>query len=298
TGPKAWNEWISNLVQELFFKILHILETGELANPDVSRKVKETMTRVLRAIPPGMDRKELALHLDAMSPRYLLNTPPNTMVHHLQLVQRFQKALQDEDMGGFILETREESNGFWEIIFMAKDRPGLFSDITGVLALHNINILSADIYTWRDSTAVDIFRVTSPLDPIHPHETWERVQRDLKNTLDGTLSLPDHLNKKASPSIFFKKIKHSRPPKLLVDNTSSDFFTLIEVFAGDRVGLLYTITRTLFDLRLDIRIAKVATKGDLVADVFYVRDLEGQKVEDKERAEEIKTTLLHHLAME
>jgi [protein-PII] uridylyltransferase len=26
TGPRAWNEWIANLVQELFFKILHILE--------------------------------------------------------------------------------------------------------------------------------------------------------------------------------------------------------------------------------------------------------------------------------
>lgn len=77
-----------------------------------------------------------------------------------------------------------------------------------------------------------------------------------------------------------------------MDNESSDFFTLIEIFAEDRLGILYRITHTLFKLRLDIRVAKIATKGDLIADVFYVRDVEGQKVEDKKQVEEIKKALL------
>lgn len=55
---------------------------------------------------------------------------------------------------------------------------------------------------------------------------------------------------------------------MLADNGSFDFFTLIEVFADDRIGLLYRITRALFTLGIDIRIAKIATKGDQVADVF------------------------------
>jgi [protein-PII] uridylyltransferase len=49
---------------------------------------------------------------------------------------------------------------------------------------------------------------------------------------------------------------------VLADNGSFDFFTLIEVFADDRIGLLYRITRALFTLGIDIRIAKIATKGD------------------------------------
>jgi [protein-PII] uridylyltransferase len=61
------------------------------------------------------------------------------------------------------------------------------------------------------------------------------------------------------------------------------------------VGLLYQITHTLFGLRLDIRIAKIATKGDQIADVFYVRDLEGQKVEDERQVIEIREALLHQL---
>ena len=63
------------------------------------------------------------------------------------------------------------------------------------------------------------------------------------------------------------------------------------MFADDRIGLLYKITRTIFELGLDIRIAKIATKGDQVADVFYVRDLEGRKVEDKSELRKIVETL-------
>jgi len=63
------------------------------------------------------------------------------------------------------------------------------------------------------------------------------------------------------------------------------------VFADDRIGLLYKITRTIFELGLDIRIAKIATKGDQVADVFYVRDLEGRKVEDESELRKIVETL-------
>ena len=167
--------------------------------------------------------------------------------------------------------------------------------IAGALALHNINILSADIYTWRDRTIVDIFRVTRPLDSIHPEETWEKVEKDLKKVFMGKLALHYRLGQKVLRPFLPNHGRPSRPPRVNVDNESSDFFTLIEVFAQDRIGLLYEITHSLFNLRLDIRIAKVSTKGDLITDTFYVRDLEGQKVEDKERIQEITGALLHQL---
>ena len=81
----------------------------------------------------------------------------------------------------------------------------------------------------------------------------------------------------------------------MVNNESSDFFTLIEVFSDDRAGLLYMITHTLFNLKLDIRIAKIVTKADQLADVFYVRDLEGQKVEYSKQIEEIRRSLIYRL---
>jgi len=195
-----------------------------------------------------------------------------------------------------MLEAREDdSGGCWEVTFMAKDRPGLFSDLAGVLALKGINILSANIYTWLDGTAVDIFKVTSPLDPIHAGEIWETVRKDLRDIFSGRLSLEYRLGEISAPSLFLDPRRPSHPPQVIVDNDSSDFFTLIEVFADDRIGLLYLITRTLYDLRLDIRVARIATKGDQIADVFYVRDLEGQKIWDEERVREIKNALLYRV---
>jgi [protein-PII] uridylyltransferase len=296
TGPRAWNSWIANLVQELFFKILHILQRKELATPHASKKVNKTRSEVQRLAAGRIGPQALEEFFDMMTPRYLLSTGSNDIVHHLSLVQQLNKQLRHEESSAFILDAKEQTpDGYWEVTFLAKDRPGLFSDLAGVLALKNLNILSANIYTWRDGTVIDIFRVSSPLDPIHPEDTWEKVRRDLDNIFKGKLSLAYRLGQKATPSILSERKKPSRPPKVIVDNESSDFFTLIEVFADDRVGLLYKITSTLFELRLDIRIAKIATKVDQIADVFYVRDLEGQKVEDEDRLKEIKEALHYQL---
>jgi [protein-PII] uridylyltransferase len=164
------------------------------------------------------------------------------------------------------------------------------------MSLNNINILSARIYTWRDGTAVDIFSVTPPLDPIHTEEIWERIKGDLAETFEDRLPLPECLRQKAEPSILSRKKTLRRQTQVVVDNSSSDFFTLIEVFADDRVGLLYRITHAFFTLGIDIRVAKIATKGDQVADVFYVLDLEGQKVMGQAKVDEIRDVLLQELS--
>ena len=296
TNPRAWNDWTANLVQELFFKVLHIIEGSELATLDASKRLKKTQSEIRRIMAEKMSNHELEEIFETMTPRYLLNTNPRHIADHMGMLQSLQERLHKHDGKTFIFKPREiTSESCWEINFLAKDRPGLFSDLSGVLALNNINILSAQIYTWRDGTAVDIFRVSNPLDPIHSDETWEKVKKDLENTFKGKLSLAYRLDQKSQSSVLSRYYPSSRPPQVIVDNASSDFFTLIEVFAHDRIGLLYLITRCLFDLRLDIRIAKIATKGDQAADVFYVHDLDGQKVEDTLQVEEIKKALLHQL---
>jgi [protein-PII] uridylyltransferase len=296
TGPSAWNEWTANLVQELFFKALHILERGELATPDSSQKAAKLKAKVKRKLGDIISHDDFERLFEVMPPRYKLSTPAEDVMRHMDMVLKFENDAKGNP-AAFILEVRENKpDGFWQVSFVGKDRPGLFSDIAGVMALNNINILSSNIYTWRDGTAVDIFYVDSPLDTIHSLEIWERVKTSLKNTFSGKLSLSSSLSQKAAPSILTVLGKPSLPPEVVVDNTSSDFFTLIEVFASDRIGLLYLITRTLFDLHLDIRIAKIGIKGDQIADVFYVRDLDGQKIEDEQQVNEIKKALHYRLS--
>lgn len=297
TGPRAWNDWIANLVLELFFKILHILERGELATPDASRRMRQSMQQVRSHIGDRLSQADQEGLFDVMPPNYLIETSPRAIAQHMALYADLRDAWAKGRDSAFRLESEAEpSSGTYEVTFLAKDRAGLFSAVAGVLALNNINILSARIYTWRDGTAVDIFTVTPPVDPIRTDEIWKKIRGDLAETFQGTLPLTERLQQKAEPTLLSRKKILTRQTRVTVDNEASDFFTLIEVFTDDRIGLLYQITHALFALGIDIRVAKIATKGDQVADVFYVLDLEGQKVLEREKVEKIRDVLLRALS--
>ena len=82
------------------------------------------------------------------------------------------------------------------------------------------------------------------------------------------------------------------PTRVRVDNSTSDRFTILDIFASDRTGLLYTIARTIFELGLSVSLAKIGTYLDQVVDVFYVTDRAGRKIDDESRLELIRMRLL------
>ncbi len=82
------------------------------------------------------------------------------------------------------------------------------------------------------------------------------------------------------------------PTRVSIDNDTSERSTVIDVFAHDRLGLLYVITRTLFELELSISAARIGTYLDQVVDVFFVTDREGRKVTEDGRLAHIRGTLL------
>jgi [protein-PII] uridylyltransferase len=75
------------------------------------------------------------------------------------------------------------------------------------------------------------------------------------------------------------------PTEVTVDNDSSPYYTLVDVTAPDRVGFLFSITHALFQLDLQIHLAKITTNVDQVLDVFYVTDRGGVKIADPESLE-------------
>jgi [protein-PII] uridylyltransferase len=95
-----------------------------------------------------------------------------------------------------------------------------------------------------------------------------------------------------SPSEHAGRTLSTLATRVRVDNSSSDRFTIIDVFAHDRMGLLYTITRTLFELGLSVSVAKIGTYLDQVVDVFYVTDQSGRKIADDSRLSQIQARVL------
>jgi [protein-PII] uridylyltransferase len=80
-------------------------------------------------------------------------------------------------------------------------------------------------------------------------------------------------------------------PQVIIDNDSSNRYTVIEVAGLDRTGLLFDLTEGLFRLNLNIVSAHVATFGERAVDVFYVNDLTGAKITSAVRAEKIRSEL-------
>jgi [protein-PII] uridylyltransferase len=83
---------------------------------------------------------------------------------------------------------------------------------------------------------------------------------------------------------------------VLIDNKASATQTVIEVNGRDRPGFLYDVTRSLTALGMQISAARISTYGERVADVFYVKDVFGMKVEHETKLKQIQETLLRAIA--
>ncbi|MBN1931600.1 MAG: [protein-PII] uridylyltransferase [Desulfobacterales bacterium] len=285
TGPKAWNEWTSALLRDLFLKTLSILENGELATNEAVVIIENKKNQILSSTAASQNKNDLEALFNLMSPRYILYTPTVEILEHISLY----KNLSGKDFTWTI--TKNPNSNTRTVKICAKDHPGLFSKIAGVFTLNGLDILEAQVYTWRNNIALDILEVTPPPDQIFEDKRWEQTASDLSSALAGELDLTVALNKKITASKSLKILAPERPCRVVVDNKSSSFFTIIEVFAYDFPGLLFGITDALFSCGLDIWIAKIATKVEQVVDVFYVRDFDGQKVDAPESIAAIEAAI-------
>jgi len=235
--------------------------------------------------------EEPAQAIDAFIERlprpYLLAAPEETAARHFRLL--------DPPLGAAELRTAAwpgERPGTYDLTVVAPDRPGLLARIAGTLALNGMNILSARAFTTEDGVALDLFAVAGVFEAEVSEERWRRFRTDLRKALEGRISLEYRLREKRR---HYPRPRTSVPTTVDVDNESSDFFTVVEVSAPDRIGLLFDIARVFHDLEIDVHLAKVATFGSRVVDAFYVRDFLGAKVEDPEHLGELERAIVNRL---
>jgi [protein-PII] uridylyltransferase len=184
-------------------------------------------------------------------------------------------------------------SGTYALSVVCADRPGLLARVAGALSLSQLSILAAQVFTTEDGIALDHFVVASPYAEDVDEENWRDFRSTLRKALEGRLSLEYRVREKRR---HYPEPRRGISIEVTVKNDASDFFSVIEVGAADRIGLLFDITRTLFELSLDVHIAKVATYGDRVIDAFYVRDVVGQKISDEEQADEIVRAITARLS--
>ena len=289
TGPMAWNDWKAALLRDFFLKVLNVLEKGELATEAAVEAIERKRNEFIHSVHTQKAQEDIGALFKVMSPRYRLYMPTPAILEHINLYNRLGAA-------DFLWDIKRSADANTRsVTICAKDRPGLISKIAGVFTLNNIDILDVQAFTWRNNIALDIFEVKPPPDQIREAEKWDRTAKNLAGTLSGELNLAAALQKKRTTFRQSSIRKYKKPHHVEVDNTGSSFFTIIEVFTYDFPGLLFGITDALYHCELNIWVAKIATKADQVVDVFYVWDLNGDKVDSPDQVALIKAAILERL---
>ena len=280
TGPNAWSDWTGHLLRKLYYRTLSTIENGELATEQATKIIEKKKEHVVSTASNNEQKNLMQECFNKMSPRYLLYSSSDEMSCHIQMFSQLNGQ-------NAVMHVEEHETNTRILTVCAKDRPGLFSLITGILSVHNISILDARVYTWTNRIALDIFKVSAPKDRIYENDMWKRIEFKLQEGLANDLNVQQMLAEKKQYTISEKKV-HYPPARINIDNQLSAFYSIVEVFAIDRLGLLFGITDTLFRSGLNIYFAKIGTNLDQVVDIFYVKDLNGHKIQSDEQIETLK----------
>jgi [protein-PII] uridylyltransferase len=296
-GPRTWTDWRARLLHELYMKTRAALEAGVTSAPLPGTAEAAGRARVLAAFPREKDATLVACFHAAMPPRYFVTTDPQRAPAHLRLLQLGR----DLPFATSIRHDRELGSS--ELALTAPDRPGLLGLVAGVLAANRIDIQHAEVFStpadpefgWMGGRALDVFELRGPEEGAVEPARWRAARADLRRVLAGEERLEDLVRRKTRSSAQFAKPLPRVANKVVVDNDSSRDHSVIDVFTADRVGLLYVLARTFYELGITVDLARISTEGHRAADAFYVRTADAGRLEGA-RADEVVAALQEALA--
>jgi len=286
-GPGVWDGWKSEVLADLYRRTMQYLAGDLLAvvRDDSRRQQREA---VLKCLGSAARLPWFTRHAENLPSAYLATTPPKQVAedlgraHNLQPGQVTVSAqyMPDVESTCITVETFDTIAS------------GIFHKLTGALGSHALQIRSAQIHTLGDGLVLDRFWAYDgdyPEGP--PHERLEEVRQALIESLLATEEQPPTFRR-----IWQSAAESSLPAadiqtRVRVDNTTSHDYTILDVFARNRPGLLYGVARALFERGLSVARAKIGTHQDQVIDVFYVTDADGRKIIEEPRLESIRAQL-------
>ena len=291
-GPGRMTAWKGSLLRMLYHRAEAVLAGGREAEDREARVINAR--QVLRARLSDWTEAEVAQFEARLPENYWLSTDSAMQERHARLVQGGGR--------GPLVETRiDRAREATEMTLYTPDYIGLFAAIAGAMANSGANIVDARVFTTSDGMAIDtIWIQAAGGGAIRDEERLERLEQSVVRALSqddaGTERADEAAFVAASPPARSAPI--ALEPHVLIDNGASIGYTVIEVSARDRPGLLYDITRTLSACGVSIGSAHISTVGSRAVDVFYVRDRFGLKLSREAQLAQVQGRLSEMLERE
>nr|WP_235898929.1 [protein-PII] uridylyltransferase [Iodidimonas gelatinilytica] len=285
-GPGVWNGWKGQLLRDLYDQAEEVLIAGHATTgrkERVDSKKAELASRL-----GDWPKRSRDIHMSRLHDSYWIAEDSNTHEHNARLIRETESA--GEEVG--VMLSVNAFQDMTEVGVFTRDRPGLFARLSGAFAVAGASVVDAKIHTTNDGKALDNFRIQTMDGSAFsdPHKLAQ-MERSVRRAVVNKLPADENLKRKTN-ALKKRMAVFTVEPLILIDNRASNRATVIEVNARDRIGLLYDLTRALSRMRLSIFSAHVATYGERAVDVFYVQDLEGQKITGAQRIANIEKKLL------
>lgn len=281
-GPGVWNGWKRQLLSDLFDAAEEVLRLGHKQRGRETRilEKKEAVAALLKIDDAAFDA--LARR---MPDSFWIAEPAEVAARNMALIRG---GMQD----GLAIDAEYDADRQATLVSVhAVDHPGLFFRIAGGIHLAGGNIIDARIHTTRDGLAIDNFLVQDPLGrPFAEAAQLARLRQAIADALANRTALAERLV--ARPLARTRAEAFRVEPSVLIDNRASNRFTVIEINAQDRPALLNRLAYALFQSKVTLHSAHVATYGERAVDTFYVTDLLGTKIENRTRLKALEKRLL------
>ncbi len=281
-GPGVWNGWKRQLLGDLYEATEEVLRLGHKQTGRAER-VRGKQAALQEAL--GWNAKAFAAHAKRLPESYWIAEPDDIIAANSRLIA---------EAGDAPLKVSAQvyaARGATLVTVYASDHPGLFYRVAGAIHLAGASIIDARIHTTRDGMALDNFLVQDPFGrPFDDPQRLKRIETGIEDSLANRARLDERLA--ARPLARLRADSFAVAPNVLIDNKASNRYTVIEVNARDRPALLNALAYALFQSRVTIRSAHIATYGERAVDTFYVTDLIGDKIDGVARLRTLEKRLL------
>ncbi|KAF0151913.1 MAG: UTP-GlnB uridylyltransferase GlnD [Ignavibacteria bacterium] len=264
-SPAVWTQWKSDLLFELYRKTKTMLEERVSGQEMLSGNLKEILN--------GSEvywEDNIKDHIESIDDLGYL--------HHFS-VEEINQHIEEIEKGLHVSVFFKEDETFTNITVITRDRDALLSRLCGALAINDLNIHDAKIFTRKDGIVIDSFNVTDFRTGNKAEtERNKKISHDLELAVQNELQITKEFNNIKSKWWRIENKLFKRKGKVKIKFEKHDRYTIVDVFSPDRLGLLYQITKKINELGLSIYFAKISTKGDDIIDAFYILDRYRKKV--------------------
>jgi len=302
TSPTSMTTWKAHMLDQLYVATDAMLSETAVSTEGRVLRVRAAVKEIWGN---KTDAAFLDEFLDTMPERYLLSNTPAEIASHAAVAL----GLGGDPVNAALVPSRMpevaelcvvtgEGAGHG-LCVVTGDRPGLLAAITAAIAASRLEVYAAQIHSRRlpmgGVQAVDLFWLRDRSDGAEGvARAMPKLQRDLQSVISGAVA-PKDLATPQRKSPWSERPSPMITTHVSIDNRASAAHTVIEVMTKDRPGLLYTLSQALHEMSLTIAIAKINTEGTRVADVFYITEADGSKLEPGQRTEMVREGLIASL---